>query len=161
MKSGIVLSCILGTLLALTSCRQHLEKEVVSTWPDGKPLKVQYYKKEGAKRTKVKEIRYYQNGQKEMEGEYADGKKTGLWTAWFESGLKQSEGHYENGLRNGKSVVWRRNGFKFYEGSYSKGKLHGTWIFYDTTGGRDKEVYFEHGEKIREVLLSLSSPAKE
>lgn len=138
-------------LVWTTGCGPNLEEIVVDTWPDGSPQKVEYYEKSGKKSHKVKEVLYHENGRKEMEGGFVDGKKEGMWVAWFEDGAKQSEGFYQNDLRHGKSLVWRNDGMKYYEGFYSMGKLHGKWIFYDTDGTPNKEVHFEHDQKIREI----------
>jgi len=144
-------SFVLILVMTTVACEPKLEEEIVSSWPDGKPQKVNFYQTNGEVREKVMEIRYHQNGQKEMEGGFVNGKKEGLWTAWFENGQKQSEGYYENDLRHGKSTVWKQNGLKYYEGQYAHGKLHGTWTFYDTDGSKNKEVIFEHDEKVREM----------
>ncbi len=128
-----------------------MQQEVTETWPDGQPRKILFYEVTGDKKDKVKEIRYFQGGKKEMEGNYKNGKKEGTWVFWFENGRKQSENNFTNDLRNGKSVVWRENGKKYYEGTFSMGKLHGTWYLYDTTGNRTKEVFYEHDTKIREI----------
>ena len=42
-------------------------------------------------------VRYYKNGNKQVESHWNNGKKDGMWTAWYESGKKRSEGHYKNG----------------------------------------------------------------
>lgn len=141
--------------MVLAGCKEKLLQETSEAWPDGTPQKVSFYRVTGDRKDKVKEIRYYQSGKKEMEGEFAGGKKDGAWTSWFETGKKQSEGFFKNDLRNGKAVVWRENGYKYYEGTYSMGKLHGTWITYDTDGSRLKEVLYEHDKKIKEIDFKL------
>ena len=45
------------------------------------------------------------------EGEYRDGEKTGIWTAWDERGQKVFEEGYLNGKRHGavknfRSAIW-------------------------------------------------------
>lgn len=145
------LTIILVFALIFTGCKEKLLKETTTTWPDGSPRKVTFYRTSGDKKDKVKEISYYQIGKKEMEGEFAGGKKDGAWTSWFENGKKQSEGFFKNDMRNGKAVVWRENGFKYYEGTYSLGKLHGTWITYDTDGSRLKETLYEYNKKVKEI----------
>jgi len=138
-------------ILILPGCRAKTSQEITATWPDGSPQKVTFFEGQGENRIKVKEIRYFQKGQKEMEGEFRGDKREGHWITWFENGRKQSEGFFRNDVRDGKAVVWRDNGFKFYEGNYSSGKLHGIWIMYDTDGSRLKEVLYENGKKIREM----------
>jgi antitoxin component YwqK of YwqJK toxin-antitoxin module len=158
MKRSIEI--ILALLLILTGCKEKLVEETTTAWPDGTPRKVSLYRVTDGKKDKVKEIRYYQSGKKEMEGEYAGGKKDGAWTSWFESGKKQSEGFFKNDMRNGKAIVYRENGFKFYEGTYSLGKLHGTWISYDTDGSRLKETLYEYDRKTNEIDFKQNPTAR-
>lgn len=155
MKSALPI--LLAFILALAGCTEKLLEETTSAWPDGMPQKVSFYRVTGDKKDKVKEIRYYQSGKIEMEGEFAGGKKDGSWTSWFENGKKQSEGFFKNDVRNGKAVVWRENGFKYYEGTYSLGKLHGIWVTYDTDGSRLKETHYEYDKKIKEIDFKQAS----
>jgi antitoxin component YwqK of YwqJK toxin-antitoxin module len=145
------LPVILALSILLAGCSERLMEETTASWPDGSPQKVSFYRVTDGKKEKVREILYYQSGKKEMEGEFAGGKKDGAWTSWFENGMKQSEGFFKNDMRNGKAVVWRENGFKYYEGTYSLGKLHGTWITYDTDGSRLKETLYEYDRKVKEI----------
>jgi len=145
------LQILLVMIVTLTGCKEKLVQETTTTWPDGSPQKVSYYRVTKDKKEKVKEIRYFQSGKTEMEGEYAGGKKDGAWTSWFENGKKQSEGFFKNDMRHGKAVVYRENGFKYYEGTYSLGKLHGTWINYNTDGSRLKETLYEYDKKVNEI----------
>ncbi len=154
MKS--TLTVLLAFVLILSGCKEKLVEEVVTKWPDDSKHKVAFFRISGDKKDKVKEISYYQNGKKEMEGGFADGKKDGAWTSWFENGKMQSQGFFKNDMRNGKAVVWRENGFKYYEGTYSLGKLHGTWISYDTDGSRLKETLYEYDRKVKEMDFKQS-----
>jgi len=149
MKS--VIPVILALTLILDGCKEKLLQEATAAWPDGTPQKVSYYRVTGDKKDKVKEIRYYQSGKKEMEGGFSGGKKDGSWYSWFENGKKQSEGFFKNDMRNGKAIVYRENGFKYYEGTYSLGRLHGTWVTYDTDGSRLKETLYEYDRKVKEI----------
>jgi len=149
MKRALII--LISVALIFSGCKEKLVKENLTTWPDGSPRKVAFYRVTGDKKDKVREINYYQSGKIEMEGEFAGGKKDGAWTSWFENGKKQSEGYFKNDMRNGKSVVWRENGFKYYEGTYSLGKLHGTWVTYDTDGTRLTETEYEYDRKIRQL----------
>ncbi|MCX6226407.1 MAG: hypothetical protein NTV01_16940 [Bacteroidia bacterium] len=146
-----VLPIMLAVALLLTGCKEKLLQETTETWPDGSPQKVSFFRVTGDKKEKVKEVRYFQSGKKEMEGEYAGGKKDGAWSSWFENGRKQSDGFFRNDMRNGKAIVYRENGCKYYEGTYSLGKLHGTWITYDTDGSQLKETLYEYDRKVKEI----------
>ena len=43
------------------------------------------------------ETKYYDNGQKESETNYKNGKEEGLRISWHSNGQKQYEGHFKNG----------------------------------------------------------------
>ena len=43
------------------------------------------------------EVEYYDNGNKNWERHYKDGKRDGVATTWDEDGTKLSEKHYKNG----------------------------------------------------------------
>jgi len=151
---------VLGIFLVLNSCNGKLEQEIDSTWPDGNPRKVIYYEMVGGEKEKVREERFYENGNQEMVGGYRGIKKEGEWIYWFQDGRKWSQASYVNDIKEGKATVWREDGNKNYEGTYTTGKPHGTWIFYDKDGSRLKEVLFEYGEKINEIAFKESAPIK-
>ena len=64
----------------------------------------------------------YDNGQKEQEGRYKDGRLTGKWTIWYESGQKESEANYKNGKLDGKQTQWFENGQIDIEGTFKEGE---------------------------------------
>lgn len=149
---------VLGIILVLFSCKGKLEKEIESTWPDGTPQKVVYFEKVKGETEKVREERFYENGNKEMVGGFKGIKKEGEWIYWFQDGRKWSQATYVNDIKEGKATVWREDGNKNYEGSYATGKPHGAWIFYDKDGSRLKEVLFEYGEKVNEIAFKAEVP---
>ena len=66
----------------------------------------------------------YDNGQKEKEWRYKDGRLTGKWTFWYESGQKESETNYKNGKLDGKLIEWFQfNGEIKREENYKNGKI--------------------------------------
>ena len=66
----------------------------------------------------------YDNGQKEKEGGYKDGKLIGKWTVWYESGEKKLEANYKNGKLDGKLIEWFQfNGEIKREENYKNGKI--------------------------------------
>ena len=44
-------------------------------------------------------MRWYRNGQKEVETNYKDGKEDGLVLTWHENGQKHGEGNYKDGKK--------------------------------------------------------------
>ena len=55
---------------------------------------------------------YYENGQKEIEKTYKDGKLEGLWTQWYENGQKMGVGTFKDGKPDGLWTEWYQNGKK-------------------------------------------------
>ena len=74
----------------------------------------------------------YENGQKEYEGHYKDGKLNGLYVEWYEDGQKKCEEHYKNGKENGLCTWWCEDGQKECEGYYEDGvEVDGLWTELD------------------------------
>lgn len=137
--------------LLLTCCSENLEQEVVTTYPGGNLMKVNYYKWVGNEKVIVKEIRYKRDGGKEQEGKLKTGRKHGLWTTWYsDRDEKWMEETFENGIKHGKFKVWYKSGVIQYKGSYNNGIPSDVWTFYDINGDKTKEVTYKDGEKVHE-----------
>ena len=66
----------------------------------------------------------YDNGQKEKEGNYKNGKLDGKWIWWNKNGQKVRQKNYKNGKLDGKLVEWFQfNGQIKREENYKNGKL--------------------------------------
>ena len=65
----------------------------------------------------------YENGQKELEINYKDGKQDGLKVYWYENGKKREEVNFKDGKQDGLWVWWYENGQKRREENYKDGKL--------------------------------------
>ena len=128
----------------LASCGPKLTDRVVEAYPDGKPKRVQYYTDSPENSYLAREIFYYANGQKKMEGNYnEEGKKHGKWIYWREDGTKWSEGYFYEGKDDGLRKTWHENGARHYEGRYDKGDRIGTWRFWDESGKLVKEIDYD------------------
>jgi uncharacterized protein len=131
-------------ILFLASCGTKLTEKIIESYPDGKPKRVQYFTPGGAESYLAKEIYYYQNGQKKMEGSYdKEKRKHGEWTYWREDGKVWSEGNFFEGKDDGVHKTWHENGQKHYEGRYDKGVRVGIWKFYDENGKMVKEIDYD------------------
>ncbi|MCX6242043.1 MAG: hypothetical protein NTX43_09585 [Bacteroidetes bacterium] len=120
-------------LIFVTSCRlQH--KVIEETYPDGSPKRVCIYKGKGENRELVRETTFYENKQMQMDGEFNDGKRNGLWISWYMNGNKWSEGTFKNGKSEGKRVTYFENGKVRYEGDYKNDQRIGKWRFFDENG---------------------------
>ncbi|MGI6292418.1 MAG: toxin-antitoxin system YwqK family antitoxin [Bacteroidales bacterium] len=130
-------------LLSLIACKNS-NKEVVigETWSNGKPKKTTEYitDKDGQKRI-FKQTMFHENENKFMEGTFSEQQeRDGKWTAWFENGKKNSEGTYVNGKEEGKYTVWYPNGKIRYTGYYKNGERNGKWKFYNEEGKLINEI---------------------
>ena len=65
----------------------------------------------------------YDNGQKEKEGSYKDGKLDGKWTGWYDNGQKGYDVTYKDGKLDGLWTGWYSDGRRMMEGTWKEGKL--------------------------------------
>ena len=79
-------------------------------YENGLPKAIKTYKVSKGKIELVKAITLHENGQKEKEGTYKDGKLDGKWTTWYENGQKEYEGTYKNGELDGKWTFFNEDG---------------------------------------------------
>ena len=52
----------------------------------------------------------YQSGEKELKGNFKNGKKEGLWTEWYRNGQKSFEGTSKDGELVEVIGVWNEDG---------------------------------------------------
>ncbi|MBK7174631.1 MAG: hypothetical protein IPH84_15700 [Bacteroidales bacterium] len=133
----------LGILLLITFMACGPRKVIESTYKNGNPKVIKYYEKVDGKDQLVKEVVFYENKNRKMEGSYSGEKRSGTWTAWYENGKVWSEGSYLDGKRNGPGMVYHENGKKYIESVYANDEKTGKWRFYDTAGNVIKEVNFD------------------
>ena len=126
-------SALILLVLLTTSCRLQ-QKVIEETYPDGSPKRICIYKGKGENREMIRETTYYENKQVQMDGEFKDGKRNGLWVSWYMNGNKWSEGMFKYGKGEGKRITYFENGKVRYEGEYKNDVRVGKWKFYDETG---------------------------
>ncbi len=79
-------------------------------------------------------IRWHNNGRKEFECQYKNGKLNGDFT-WFDSsGNIQEKGIYINGSIEGNKIVYNTNGKKYMEMLYKNGKRKGLFKMFHSNG---------------------------
>lgn len=126
----------------LAGCKTELKDEIVELHSNGKVKKIQYYELKRGEKKVVKEIEYYQSGEKKMEGSMLNNKRNGEWKSYHKNGKIWSVGNYKSGTRVGDSKVFYEDGTKRIEGQYDNGNRIGLWNFYDEKGQKIKEVVF-------------------
>ncbi len=127
------LLALFSALLLMTACSKTVE-ETTESYPDGSPLLVRTFKVRENVKEMIKEVRFYENHQKQYEGEFRNNKKDGRWTVWYNNGKVWSEGDFKNGVAHGERLNYYENGQLHIEGQYTDGKMSGTWITYDENG---------------------------
>ena len=106
----------------------------------------------------------YSDDQKVEEGRFKDGKKVGVWVAYFANGAVKNRITYVDGRPNGPAIMYHENGKIAEKGDWRNNRWVGDYqLFYDngevqhqfhfnTNGKREgKQTYFaENGQKIIE-----------
>jgi len=113
--------------------------EVVETYDNGNIKSITYHKKTRTGIEKVKDEKYYENGQKEEEGTYKGGKPDGKYTTWYENGQKKEEGTFKDGKGNGLMTSWYEDGQKKGEVTFKDGELDGLWTSWYENGQKKSE----------------------
>lgn len=138
MKKILIITLLFAFAIGCT------EKKIVeSKYDNGKPKVVKYYHKDNGEMVLDREIIYYKNAKKKMEGGYKEMQRDGHWKAWYEDGTIWSEGEYKDGKRSGIGIAYHENGKKYIEGMYRDDERIGVWHFYDTAGALLNEVNFD------------------
>ena len=133
---------LLITFLA-AACGQLTDEVVVNTWPDGSPKDVHHYVVEGTDSTLVKQVSYYESGQKRQEGKMLNGSGDGKWKYWYEDGTLWVEGYFSEGVQSGPVIFYHPNGQKHSSGTYEKGIRTGKWKFWDEQGRLLKVIDYD------------------
>ena len=92
-----------------------------------------------------KSFTLWQNGQKEMELNFKDGKKDGLWVLWHENGKKRMETNWKDGKEEGLKVGWHENDKKEREFNYKEGEPDGLWTVWWKNGQKQSETIWKDG----------------
>ena len=93
-----------------------------------------------------KAVSTHENGEKESEGEFRDGKQI-LETSWRDDGTKEQVCTLRNGKRDGLDIWWHENGTKEREATYRNGKQKGLETYWHENGQKDSETLYKDGKK--------------
>ncbi|MDR1181213.1 MAG: hypothetical protein LBL13_04480 [Bacteroidales bacterium] len=143
LKYGLFLLVI---AIATIACKRiKTTAEVKETYADGKAKKVdEYTTDDNGRKILYKETYYFPGEKKYISGTYNNTKeRSGVWTSWYENGEKNSEQNYVNGKEDGIYRVWHPNGKPYIKGEYEMGEKTGMWSFHDSLGKVINEVSFE------------------
>lgn len=85
---------------------------------------------------------WYENGVKQYESEYKDGKQNGKETSWYTNGAIESEHEYKDGVTNGKSRSWYSSGALKSEGEFNNGRRVNIYTLWYEGGAKQWEDVF-------------------
>jgi antitoxin component YwqK of YwqJK toxin-antitoxin module len=115
-------------------------------WPNGN-LRYEWYYKDGTRADGISKGWWY-NGNLKQTITWKNGKKVGLFTAWYENGQMMAEGNYKVEERDGKRIEYDAYGKKSEE-IWKDGKLwDGKWI---ENGQKKSEKIYKKGKLISEM----------
>ena len=122
-------------------------------YKNGIPKVTNTYKESRGKLEFVKQVSWYDNGQKKEEETYKDGKEDGKWTQWYGNGQKSIERTYKNGEVDGEWTQWHGNGQKSVEGTYKDGKVNGEWIRWGDDGSLTFKLTLQDENAFKSVFI--------
>ena len=137
---------LFAVLFGALSCNRMKTTQVINeSYADGNPkVLTEYIVDEKGKKTLYKEIRFFPGEKKFVEIQYdPKGLWDGICASWYENGNKNSEMKYVNGKEDGKYRVWHPNGKLYIKGQYDMGRKTGVWEIYDSLGVKTKEENFK------------------
>lgn len=127
---------------------------VAKAWPEngawtayiydlkGKIAIVGHFKDKGLKMRQGRFITFQENGERQLEGQYVDSRRTGPWISYHENGMQKDSSNYMDGQKQGISLGWHDNGQRRFMGQYDKGVQTGPWMwFYRNGSPSTKEEY--------------------
>ena len=87
--------------------------------------------------TQAKEYTEYYPGSKNLKFKgmlNEEGRRVGLWTAYYQDGKILSRNEYLDNVLHGSTVVMYADGTINYRGKFENGKKLGLWMFYSEDG---------------------------
>ncbi|MEM6997185.1 MAG: toxin-antitoxin system YwqK family antitoxin [Myxococcota bacterium] len=85
---------------------------------------------------------WHENGALHLQGEYARGLRTGVWSVYRADGSQESESSYDQDVQDGPWTTWHANGKKSGEGRYRQGKKDGVGTFWHDNGKKKAEAKY-------------------
>ena len=94
-------------------------------------------------------VRWYEHGEKELEGQKINGQREGLWKQWSGNGHKWHFLTYKKDRLHGPATSWHEDtDQKYSEGHYKNEKQEGAWTYWDEKGQVSKKVFFKAGKAV-------------
>ena len=78
-----------------------------------------------------------------------NGKKHGIYIAWYGNWQKAEQGQYKDGIRDGLWTQWYPMGQKENQGTYKDGNRDSLWTLWHPDGQKDSEIIYENGRVLK------------
>jgi len=79
-------------------------------------------------------VTFYPNGQRESEGSYDHGRRTGTFAWWYANGQQKTVGEYRDDREHSDWAWWHENGMKQASGMFVDGRKVDEWSLWSAEG---------------------------
>lgn len=79
-------------------------------------------------------VTFFPNGQRESEGQYEKGKRTGVFVWWYPNGQQKTVGEYKQDKEEGRWDWWHENGMREATGTFASGTKVERWSVWSPEG---------------------------
>jgi len=93
-------------------------------------------------------VTFYTNGQRESEGNYDYGRRTGTFAWWYPNGQQKTVGDYVNDLEHDAWTWWHENGMKQASGKFVEGQKVSEWSLWSPEGKLVKRTLSEENTQV-------------
>lgn len=93
-------------------------------------------------------VDFHSTGQKQSEGQYHDGARSGRWTFWDVNGVKSGETNFSGGDYHGERTQYFANGKPRMIEQYTKGRRDGLVQEYSEDGKLIRQVQYKDDRQV-------------
>lgn len=97
---------------------------------------------------------FYASGQREFEGNYDHGQRTGTFAWWYPNGQQKTVGEYRADKEHSGWTWWHENGMKQATGMFADGSKIDEWSQWSPEGTLVKRSTPEAGSQVAERILA-------
>lgn len=105
-------------------------------------------------------ITFYANGQRESEGNYDHGEKSGSFAWWYPNGQQKTVGEYRQDAEHADWVWWHANGMKQAAGKFVDGKKINEWSVWNVDGALVQRTQGDPAQVANRDLFKPSDPVR-
>lgn len=103
-------------------------------------------------------VTFYPNGQRESEGTYDHGKRTGTFAWWYANGQQKTVGEYRDDVEHSEWNWWHENGMKHVSGAYVDGRQTNEWSSWSAEGKLVSRTEVSSGTQVADRSPAEAAP---